>query len=440
SGYAVALVSGGDPGLFGLAPLALSMAGDLKVKVLPGITAAQAAAKAIGAPYSNGIALLSLSDYLQPWDAVVRAMEGAESGDITVALYNPVKRDLPDKLADVRRIFSKRRLVLVRDAGRDDESVRELPVSELDQNAIDMRTLMIFLSPAVRETQSPDGRKIWLETRGYGAEIDAVTTPNLGQFLVLGGTSEGRLVASKLLETGFSVTVSVARDAGLATVPDGAASLVGARDAEGWISVLAANSSELYGVIDATHPFASGATEAIKAACDVSGTPLCRFERPESVVEGSIDVQSPEEAVSKAIELTGAEDVVFLSIGVNLIPRVLPALRSAGRGVLARMLPTVDSMRAAERAGLEPCEIIASWGPGGADLNEALCVDRAVKCVISKESGEAGGVQSKALAAQKLGLPLILIRRPSEPEGLNRTDDPNALLEWCGELAIRRGL
>jgi precorrin-6x reductase len=95
------------------------------------------------------------------------------------------------------------------------------------------------------------------------------------------------------------------------------------------------------------------------------------------------------------------------------------------------MLPTAESMTRAGRAGLRPEEIIAVWGAGGADFNEALCADRGVRCVISKASGETGGVESKSEAARRLDIPLILISRPKEPEGAERITGPEKLLEWC---------
>jgi cobalt-precorrin 5A hydrolase/precorrin-3B C17-methyltransferase len=433
SGYAVALVSGGDPGLFGLAPLAFTLAGDVRVNLIPGITAAQAAAKRIGAPYSNGLALLSLSDYLQPWESVVLAMEGAERGGMTVALYNPVKRGLAEKLSEVRRIFSGRKLILARDAGREDESIREISVDALDENAIDMRTLMIFLSPGTRELRSgADGRKIWLEARGYDSERIAEEIPEIGQFLILGGTSEGKRVASALIGEGYSVTVSVSSETGLATVPDGAAAIFGARGRGEWVAVLGSRADYPRGVIDATHPFAASATDEIKAACDKTGLPLCRFTRAESIPEGAVEAESPEDAASKAVLLTGEGDTVFLSVGVKMLPLMVPILRNARRAILARTLPTSASLLQAEKAGLEPKEIIAAWGAGGADFNEALCADRTVKCVIGKESGEAGGTSAKALAAARLGIPMILIRRPKEP-ALERISEISALLEWCRE-------
>ncbi|MDR3254977.1 MAG: precorrin-6A reductase [Synergistaceae bacterium] len=442
NGYRVALLSGGDSALFGLAPLALSMAPEgLSVRVLPGITAVQAAGRILGAPYSNGLALLSLSDYLQPWDAVARAMEGAAQSGLAVAIYNPVKRGLAEKLAEVRKIFYDRRLLLVRDAGRVDESVRELPISDLNEDSIDMRTLLFFLSPTTREffTSAALGRKLWIEARGYDSELPVREHKGIGQFLVLGGTSEGRIVASKLIEEGYSVTVSVSREAGRTTIPDGAEALVGARGEEAWIRLLRGETtSELLGVIDATHPFALKATETIRDACTATGTPLCRFTREDSIPEGAILTDTPGGAAALAVELTEKGDVILLATGVNTLPHMLPALRSAERNVLARILPTAESMTTATKAGLEPREIIAIWGGGGADFNEALCADRGVRCLISKASGDAGGVLAKAAAAKELDIPIILISRPKEPEDMERFNSAGALLEWCGARFVVR--
>ena len=177
------------------------------------MSAAQAAGVAVGAPYSNGLVLLSLSDYLQPWDDVVQAMKGARDSGLTVALYNPVRRDLSRKLEEVRRIFAGRRVLAARDAGRAGGTIREIPISELDEDAVDMRTLLLVLSPKANELFAPDGRKIWLEARGYESEVSTSLSPvSLGDFLVLGGTSEGRFVAEKLISAGYRVTLSVARD------------------------------------------------------------------------------------------------------------------------------------------------------------------------------------------------------------------------------------
>ncbi|HPE65719.1 MAG TPA: hypothetical protein PK849_06020, partial [Synergistales bacterium] len=131
---------------------------------------AQAAGALLGAPYVNGVALLSLSDYLQPWSAVLRALEGAALSGLTVALYNPVKRDLEEKLREVRRVFSAQgyeTAYLVRDAGRDAPSVQKMPLAELDADRLDMRTLILLPGSSVEEFAG-----LLLDRRGYRRETD----------------------------------------------------------------------------------------------------------------------------------------------------------------------------------------------------------------------------------------------------------------------------
>jgi cobalt-precorrin 5A hydrolase/precorrin-3B C17-methyltransferase len=441
SGYRVAVVSGGDASLFGMASLCLSMLPDVlspeSVRVIPGITAAQAAGAVAGAPYSNGLALVSLSDYLQPWRDVVRSLEGARDSGMAVAVYNPVSRGLSDKLCELRRIFAGRRALLVRDAGRAGESMREIPIGELSGDSADMRTVIFILSPNAREKYLGP-RKLWIEARGYESEMTDAKIPlgGLGQFLVLGGTTEGREAASYLMENGYSVRVSVTREAGASVVPRGAEVLLGKRDSQEWVRLLSDPicAAELLGVVDATHPFAGDASFEIASACARTDVPLCRFARKTELPEGAVMVADMERAVLKAIEITSGDDVVFLAIGTNDLGFVIPRLRECGRSVLVRMLPTVESMRQAERVHLSPREIVAMWGAGNTGFNEALCRDRNVRCIVSRESGQQGGVAEKAEAARRLGIPLVLLARPREPEDVTRVNDLRELLNWCENL------
>ncbi|SMG38952.1 cobalamin biosynthesis protein [Dethiosulfovibrio salsuginis] len=167
-GYRVALVSGGDPILFGMAGLARNMAMGVPLEVIPGLSAVQAAGATLGAPYSNGLIMLSLSDYLQPWRAIEVALEGAASTDLTVALYNPVRKGLEEKLDKVKYTFTARGYIdgwLIRDAGRPEESMRPIKLAELDHRDVDMRTMILLPG---KNTVYRDG--VLVDTRGYGKE------------------------------------------------------------------------------------------------------------------------------------------------------------------------------------------------------------------------------------------------------------------------------
>jgi cobalt-precorrin 5A hydrolase/precorrin-3B C17-methyltransferase len=440
SGFRVALISGGDAALFGIASLCLSMLPDTiapeMLRVIPGVTVAQAVGAVIGAPYSNGLALLSLSDYLQPWEDVVLAMEGARDSGLAVAIYNPVMRGLDEKLDQVRKIFGGRRAILARDVGRPDESLREKLVSDIATEDIDMRTIIFVLSPKARARHLGQ-KKVWVEARGYESELGDFHKPKiLGQFLVLGGTTEGREVAACLLDNGFSVTVSVTRETGASMVPKGANILMGARNAGDWVKLLGDPVSRegLRGVIDATHPFASEASREIAVACEGTEVPLCRYMRAAEIQDYAIIASDLEHAIDRAIKETSGSDVIFLTLGTNDLDFVVPRVRKSGRSLVVRMLPTVQSIKEAERAGLSPREIVATWGPGDADFNVALCREKNVRCVVSRESGTHGRVAEKAEAARRLEIPLVLIARPSEPEGITQIDNFDKLLEWCGTI------
>lgn len=167
-GYRVALVCGGDPILFGLGALTRSLSSDqVPARIVPGLSAAQLAGAMVGAPYTNGLICLSLSDYLQAWDDVVTALKAAAQSGMTIALYNPVRRDLEQKLATVRDCFGspERRILLVRDAGRPGAEVREIPLGELYPDVIDMRTLILFPGKGVSSEKG-----LWLDRRGYRSE------------------------------------------------------------------------------------------------------------------------------------------------------------------------------------------------------------------------------------------------------------------------------
>jgi precorrin-6x reductase len=316
-------------------------------------------------------------------------------------------------------------------------------MEELSDDSVDMRTVILILSPGAREKYLGP-RKLWIEARGYESEMtdEKIRLGGLGQFLVLGGTTEGREAASYLMENGYSVSVSVTRETGVSAVPKGAEVLLGERDSPAWIRLLGDSECAvgLLGVVDATHPFAGDASFEIASACAQTGVPLCRFARRTELPKDAVAAANMERAVLKAIEMTSGNDVVFLAIGTNDLGFVIPRLRECGRGVLVRMLPTVESIRQAERARLSPREIVAMWGAGNADFNEALCRDKNVRLIVSRESGSQGGVADKAEAARRIGIPLVLVTRPCEPEGSARVNDLGELLRWCGELATAGGV
>jgi precorrin-3B C17-methyltransferase / cobalt-factor III methyltransferase len=154
-GADVALVSSGDAGIYGMASLALTAAAALPaaqrpvVRVIPGITAAVAAAALLGAPLARDFACLTLSDVLAPWEAVEVRLRAVAAADLVLALYNPRSRDRSWQLSRARDVLVEYRpgdtpVGLVTNAGRHSERVELATLATLDPARVGMHTVVII--------------------------------------------------------------------------------------------------------------------------------------------------------------------------------------------------------------------------------------------------------------------------------------------------------
>ena len=178
-GRFVALVSSGDAGIYALAALVFELldAEDrpewnrIALSVVPGVSALQAAAARIGAPFGHDFCAVSLSDLLTPWPEIERRLGAAAVGDFIVALYNPVSARRRHQLADARDILATRRppetpVVLARNLGRDGETVDVIRLDELEPERADMLSVILVGNSRTRAIER--GGKGWVYTpRGY---------------------------------------------------------------------------------------------------------------------------------------------------------------------------------------------------------------------------------------------------------------------------------
>ncbi len=172
-GERVAVVSGGDAGVFGMASAVFEAVGaddrfaDVPVEVLPGLTAAQAVAARAGAPLGGDYAVVSLSDRLKPWELVEHRLHAVGEADLVLAVYNPASRSRREQVVRLREVMLEHRdpstpVVVGRDVGRDGERLDVTTLAELDPASIDMTCLLIIGSS--RTTASPGG--VWTSRRG----------------------------------------------------------------------------------------------------------------------------------------------------------------------------------------------------------------------------------------------------------------------------------
>ncbi len=166
-GARVAMVSGGDPGVFAMAAAVCEQieSGDeswrrLDVSIVPGVAAMLAVAARVGAPLGHDFCAISLSDNLKPWDVIERRLDAAASAGFVTALYNPISRARPWQLGNAferlrRHLAPSTPIVFGRAVGRPDENVIVTTLEAADPSVADMATLIIIGSAMTRVIERP---------------------------------------------------------------------------------------------------------------------------------------------------------------------------------------------------------------------------------------------------------------------------------------------
>ena len=183
-GRTVALVSSGDAGIYGMASLAFELLeredrpewNRIDISVVPGVTAAQAAAARIGAPLGHDFCIVSLSDLLTPWPEITRRLRAAAAGDFIVGLYNPVSKRRRQQLIEARDILLTERnsetpTVLARNVGREGETIEIIRLADLEPDRADMLTVIVVGNSQTKVVERGVGR--WVYTpRGYEKKLN----------------------------------------------------------------------------------------------------------------------------------------------------------------------------------------------------------------------------------------------------------------------------
>ncbi|HMC41524.1 MAG TPA: precorrin-3B C(17)-methyltransferase [Acidimicrobiales bacterium] len=173
SGRRVAVVCSGDPGVYAMASLVLELAPQVapgvEVSVLPGVTAALAAAALLGAPLGHDHAAISLSDLHTPWAVIERRLRAVAEADLAVTLYNPRSRARPWQLESARRLLLTHRppstpVGVVTDAGRAGQRVSITTLADFAADEVGMTTCVVI---GASTTAVVGGRMV--TPRGYGS-------------------------------------------------------------------------------------------------------------------------------------------------------------------------------------------------------------------------------------------------------------------------------
>ena len=195
-GNTVVVISSGDAGIYGMAPLIYEMQrnraasgspADIEVVSLPGISAFQKAASLLGAPIGHDLCIISLSDLMTPWEVIERRIKAAAVGDFVTAVYNPKSHGRYWQLYRLQELFLQERSAdtpvgYVRQAGREEQKVKLTTLSQFDPEYVDMFTVVLIGNS---QSYINDGK--FITPRGYysGSVLSGSVAEKPGQQIMM---------------------------------------------------------------------------------------------------------------------------------------------------------------------------------------------------------------------------------------------------------------
>ena len=235
--------------------------------------------------------------------------------------------------------------------------------------------------------------------------------------LLLSGTSEGRLLGTRLRAEGLpfmaSVTTPEARQ--LFAAIDPAPEVLVTRFSADALATLI-HERQVDAILDATHPFAQHISATAMQAAVQAQIAYVRYERPRSAWMG-IRPEGDCGTLIMAPDLETAAQIclergsrVFLTTGTKTLSLFHQVM--ACKWVMARILPTITSLSQALQSGLPPAQILALRGPFSEELERALLREYRIDLLVTKDSGAAGGLDTKLQAAAASHVPAVVISRP----------------------------
>lgn len=248
--------------------------------------------------------------------------------------------------------------------------------------------------------------------------------------LVLAGTADGRNIARRLVEEGFSVLATAVREYGASLLrTEGIPCRQGPLSAESLTALL--KKERVAAVVDATHPYAGEISRLAALVTAKEGIPLLRYRRPPTSLPDS-------PLVHRVVGYEAAADLacrlgkrVFLTTGSKYLPLFAAAAAKAGCMLIVRLLPDPVSIEQALAAGVTPENIIAVQGPFSREFNRAMFREKQAEVVVTKDSGPTGGTEEKVAAALELRIPVVVVARPEAKE------DKTLVVESVDEIVAR---
>jgi len=418
AGQKVSLVSSGDIGIYAMAALAFDdMREDdtYQVNVVPGITSANACASLLGSPLSHDFATLSLSNLLCPWEWIENRATHIAQADLACVLYNVQSAGRQEGVYRILNLMLQSKAPhtlcgVVKNAYRPGQEISIHRLDELPTLQFDMLTSIVIGN---RFTQR---KRDWIFTpRGYNdwaGDTTTVDEPELPEdaIWVFSGTSDGNVLAAKIAAQGHKVVVSTATEYGaelaLKDCP-GVTVWSGRQGVEARKQALQRSKARV--LLDATHPFATLMSEQLMGLSTTLNIPYLRYERSSTDTGYGEICSDMQDAATQAIR-QGTR--IFLATGSKDVATFVQAPGAEDCEWFLRVTPEPEFIQRAIDLGIPRSNICAMQGPFSQRFNEALWRDWNIDCVVTKDSGDAGGYGDKEDAARALDIPLLVVKRP----------------------------
>jgi len=236
--------------------------------------------------------------------------------------------------------------------------------------------------------------------------------------LLLSGTGEGREITARLSKKGYKlITIAPTEYGCKQALHDGSQEAVygepGCIDLANLLEQKAVKA-----VVDLSHPFPNRTSKLLKEMCDQRGITHLRYLREEIVLPDNsliYPVYSWTEAAHKAASLG---KTIFLTTGSNNLEVFLDSIKDKSLRIVVRIMPEHRIVKKCQDLGFAPRDIVAMQGPFSKEMNRATFKSYNASVIVTKDSGKAGGIDTKLSAAMSLKIPVVVIKRDKEGAGI----------------------
>lgn len=263
------------------------------------------------------------------------------------------------------------------------------------------------------------------------------------RIVLFAGTTEGRALCEYCIRQKIPAEVYVATEYGKEVLPKAEYLRIHAGRLDAWEMVLELRRVSPVMVLDATHPYAAAVTENIYEACKEAGVPYLRVKREKgmdcsnSSIRKEIVVSDIHEAVDCLNRKEFEDCKILLTTGSKQL-KAYQEIANYQKRIYVRILPSPQMLSACIAAGLAPAQIICMQGPFSEEFNYALLRQLGIDVLVTKESGASGGFSEKIRAAERAGIPVIVIKRPEEKTGKSLAEVFDALDMQFGKESVEK--